>query len=230
MFKWKNLRFKVYTGLKLPTVYLFTCAKARFLRDCSKYQVMFCVLQPSKIKALMIMLLTVEVKKSQHKSTCIFGCKRGCWSCSCWQPCSIRLQQNWIHQSALCFQTSHSATVTTAQLKICQNLFPLSLSHNISSSWSHTQANAPARCYFSSHSLCWNTPLGRFFDSSLLIECDNFTARCWRRDHLLINLGHAGNFPFFACLFLLLSTHTLQSKNIHKHTAVQQSWVKWVNL
>lgn len=44
---------------------------------------------------------------------------------------------------------------------------------------------------FPSHLPEYNFPfLWKVFDLSLLIGFDNFTARCLRRDHLLINLGN----------------------------------------
>lgn len=147
----------------------------------------------------------------------------------CWLACSIRFQQNWIFQSACCFELQHSWKFV--KISFCFSF--LSQSPNISSSCSHISQHTSEMVFFISLAL-QEYSLGHFFDFSFLIESDNFTARCWRRDHLLINLGHTGiSFSLLLLHRVLLSTHSLLSKIIpdKKHrTTAQLSLVCLINL
>lgn len=133
-----------------------------------------------RISSLMVAILTAELEsqcKHAQGSACFWGC---------WQVCTIQFQQNLIYQSALCFWPPTEFSLTTAQLNILPK--SLSLSHRISSFCSHRGQRTSEMLFFISLALL-EISLGQFVDFSLHIEFDNFTARCWRQDHLLINLG-----------------------------------------
>lgn len=105
---------------------------------------------------------------------------------------------------------SNWVSVTTAQLNILTK--SLCLSHRISSFCSHISQRTSEMLFFISLALL-EISLGQFVDFSLHIEFDNLTARCWRQDHLLINLGQTA----ISSLFFLPNSARLSSNTVKKN-------------
>lgn len=160
----------------------------------------------------------------KYYSICVFVNLHACVWASMWLFNGVSIKFECINQvfaSTLPLSECNYCTAENLSKIALLHLF-LFLSRNISSSSACTQANAAVKCYFSSRSLL-EYSLGQFFDFSSFTGFDNFTARCWRRDHLLINPGHTGiSFPPQLPHHVLLSTHTPLSKTIPEKKYTKQ--------
>lgn len=178
---------KLLKGLWL----LPSCEKIWFLNKYSKYEVTPLSRKPHrKIRAQMIMLLTVKSARRFNK---------------------VSHKTEFINQLFTFSLLVSERNYCTAQTFDKTRLFFLTITQHLFLQLAHKPTHSEM-LFLISPVLLEYSP-GKFFSS--LIEFDNFTTRCWREDHLLINLGHSQiSILLLLVCDALLSTHTLLSKTI----------------